>query len=225
VLSYILELELQGHFNSWLKDRSYNFLSLNTGYTIKKNRQYHDFRIILTKKGAISLLDKQDFYFDPIILDLQAFRVIGTGPSKQIELGIYNSNIGIRYGYGKNIKNWLSILGYLQTDISLKKRFTINWYADYENKHSSNYSENTYSEIAFRKDSPLFNKVSNINLELGINGLIHIGTYFAINLDVAQSIIPSVHKGPHPEYSEYVYFEKNEYFTSVQVGLLTYFGK
>jgi hypothetical protein len=170
-------------------------------------------------------LDKQDFYLDPVILDLQAFNVIVSGPSKLIELGVYNSVIGLRYACGKKIKNWLSVSGYLQADVSYKNRFTINWYSDYNNKHSSFYSENTYSLNSFRKDSPLFNKISNINLELGINALINLGQYFAINLELGQSVIPSVHKGSHPEYSAYTYFEKNEYFTSMQLGILTYFAK
>lgn len=209
--------------NTWLKDEAYNFFTLFVGYNIEKSKCFHDIRITATNKGAISLLDKQDFYLDPIIIDLQAYKVLGEGPSRYIELGVNNRVIGLRYSFGTRVFKFISLSLFAQSDIVYKKRFTVNWYSDLNDNFYTLYNKYSYSLNSFKDEEPLANKVSNINAEFGINALIHLGKYFALNLEAAQNFLPAVHKGSDPARENYVYWEKNAYFTSIQIGVLTYF--
>ncbi len=220
-----INIDGQPMINTWLEDRSYNFFTLFAGYKIKDGSYYHDIRVTATNKGAKSLLNKTDFELDPIIIDLNAFKTGDLTQSTLFEIGVNNRVVGLRYAFGKRWTNWLSTGIFTQTDFVYKKIFGVHWYKDRVSDFYTLNDKRNFKINGFNKESELANKVSNINFELGINALVHLGKYFAINLEVAQSIIPSVHKGPNPEFSEYVYFEKNEYFTSMQIGLLTYFSK
>jgi hypothetical protein len=207
---------------SWIEDGSYNFFTLLGGYKIVRNNSFHDLRITATNKGAISLLDKQDFLVDPIILDLQAFNVLGDGASRVVEIGVNNRVVGLRYGYGQKLNKFIEFGMFIQGDIVYKKRFTVNWY---DNNSRGIFSLNTYSIDSFTQDENVAKKVSNVNVELGINLQVHLGKYFALNFEIAQSIIPSVRKGANPNIKNYVYWENNAYFTSGQISIITFFKK
>ncbi len=209
---------------SWIKDKAYNFFTLFAGIKIKNKNQYHDIRITATNKGAISILDKQDFLLDPIIIELRAQKVLGSGTSRYVALGVNNRIIGLRYGYGININPYLSFCLYAQADVVYKKLINVNWYSDLNDNIYTSKNKYIYRLNSFRDDSPLFNKISNINAEIGINALVQLGRYFALNLEIGHNFLPAVHKGAKPSNDKFVYWENDAYFTSMQLGILAYFA-
>lgn len=208
--------------NSWIENNSYNFLTLLAGYKINNEKFFHDLRVTLTSKGAISLFNKQDFLFDPIVIDLQAYDVLGPTNSKYIEMGVYNKSIGIRYGIGKKIKKYFYPSFFIQSDIAYKKIFTINWYNNPDVGKNDYYSINTYGIKSFTKEENVAKYISNINLELGFSTQFIFQKYFGLNLEIAHSLLPYTKKGSNPNILNYTYWEKNTYISSLQLSLITF---
>ncbi len=210
---------------SYIENRHYNFWTPYIGYRKVDKKNYHDMRISFTGSGAKSLLDKQDFEYDAIVNELAAFNVVRLGPSRYCEFGAINGLIAGRYGYGRQLSKFFSLNGFGQVEYTYRKKISINWY-DAKDDHTL-FFKRTYETDFFSKsdENSVWAKSSDINASLGLNGGIHFGKYFALNLEIAQNILPSVRKGGRPNNDKIVYWESNAYFTSMQVSLLTYFSK
>jgi hypothetical protein len=210
---------------SYIENRSYSFWAPFVGYRWLNLKRIQEFRLTVTAVGAKSLLDKQDFELDPIVKELDAYRVIRFGDSRYCEFGAFNQIISARYSYGTLFKKRLSLLAFGQVEYTYRKKVAINWFDAKDNFELYNYS--TYNTGFFVKadENSIFAKSSDYNLSVGINGGFDVSKYFALHFEVAQNILPSIRRGGTPLNKDRVYWETNEYFTSVQLSLLTYFSK
>jgi hypothetical protein len=210
---------------SWIEYRNFKNLLLFMGYNLKQISLYHDIRFTVTSKGAISLHNKQDFLFDPIILELHANNALGNTASRFVEIGVRNHVFGLTYGLGKSFSKYFQANFFLNSELVCKKRFIINWYDDPKLITSSLYSKNTYVANSFKDDYSLDIFVSNYNLELGFQIRSHIENHLGINFAVMHSLLPSIKRGSNPNIQNYTYWEENSYITAAQLSLQIYISK